>query len=248
VSQADFESWCDENRAVLAARREIEVSLAAASASLSHPGSCGPCLRRTVFTSATDGGELLDDGRIVPNWSEQCVCDCADRLPGRARALLHFVESAGQFGPWTRLITLGPPGPADRRLAALAGTRIPLLRLPARALRLPLEDASAHVVVADSYLHHAPLFDETLAELHRVLAPGGLLAFTVPFPERSPHTVSHADDSRRRVGGKREAHEIGWDILQRLRNAGFAHAAAHGFWSAELGYLGAFNMVLAAYA
>jgi hypothetical protein len=40
----------------------------------------------------------------------------------------------------------------------------------------------------------------------------------------------------------------GWAILQRLRNAGFARAVAHGFWSAELGYLGAFNMVLAAYA
>jgi hypothetical protein len=70
------------------------------------------------------------------------------------------------------------------------------------------------VVVADSYLHHAPLFDETLAELRRVLAPGGLLAFTVRFHGRSPHTVSHTEDSRHgRAGGKGETHEIGWDIL-----------------------------------
>jgi hypothetical protein len=41
-------------------------------------------------------------------------------------------------------------------------------------------------------------------------------------------------------------HQIGWDILDRLKQAGFSDAAAHTYWSHELGYLGPMNMIFSA--
>lgn len=45
----------------------------------------------------------------------------------------------------------------------------------ADAADLPVEDAAADVVVANWMLYHVPDLDAAIAELHRVLRPGGLL-------------------------------------------------------------------------
>jgi hypothetical protein len=89
--------------------------------------------------------------------------------------------------------------------------------------------------------------------LRRVLLPGGRLVFTVPFHDRSAKTVSRLDRLPR-VSGRLPAesggptHQIGWDILDKLRAAGFADARAHTYWSEELGYLGTGNVIFSATA
>lgn len=45
----------------------------------------------------------------------------------------------------------------------------------------PLEDASADLIFANHFLEHADDVVKTLAEVHRVLAPGGRLVVQVPY-------------------------------------------------------------------
>lgn len=49
--------------------------------------------------------------------------------------------------------------------------------LPAEAEALPFEDESFDVVYGHAVLHHLPDLDRAFSELHRVLRPGGVLAF-----------------------------------------------------------------------
>ena len=46
---------------------------------------------------------------------------------------------------------------------------------------MPLEDGEIEVVFGTEVLEHCPDPRAVLAEIHRVLKPGGLLFFTVPF-------------------------------------------------------------------
>ena len=251
VSQAEFVAYRREAQDRLDARHLHEAAEITRDDVLVRGGTCALCLRRAIFASPTAGWERLPDGRRVPDWSEALVCDCADGLSNRARAVVHFAESIAVLRPWTRLLLFGPPHASHRRLVAMAGATTTLGAFQpdaeGRALRLPEADGAFHLAVVVETLHRVPPLDAALAELCRVLAPGGSLAFTAPFRHNAARTVSRADlrraDGRPLALVREAAHELGWDLLDRLRAAGFAHAAAHCYWSGELGYLGAFNMI-----
>ncbi len=255
ISQAEFSEYCRVAQASLDTRYLHETSLTTRDDAVVQLGTCAPCLRRAAFTSDTERWERLADGRRVPEWSDGLACDCADHLSNRWRALLHFAQSAGGLRDWTRLLLLGPATPADVRLTALAGAATWLPHLlagesVASDLRLPAESGAFHLAIAANYLHRVPPLPAAFAELRRVLAPGGSLVFTVPFRYRAARTVSRAlPQTGRPAAEHREAvHEIGWDVLDMLRAAGFGRASVHSYWSNELGYLGPFNMILHAVA
>jgi len=50
----------------------------------------------------------------------------------------------------------------------------------ASATAMPFADASFSTVISNCVIEHIPDLDSALAEIHRVLRPGGRLAFTVP--------------------------------------------------------------------
>ena len=255
VSLAEFEEHCRDQQPRLQARLSYERSLASGEDSIHRDGTCAPCLRTARFISLTAGGEALADGRRLPNWREQLVCDCEDRLDSRSRALLHFLEAETGLRRWSRVLQFGPPGPAARRIAAAAGsvTGIARLGFARGGYRLEAADAAFHLVVSTDYLHRVPPLDPALAELRRVLVPGGRCVFTIPFRERSARTLSRLDGlpllaGRLPTEAGGEVHDIGWDILGRLRAARFTDARAHCYWSDELGYLGAGGMIFSAAA
>jgi SAM-dependent methyltransferase len=189
---------------------------------------------------------------MLPNWREQLACDCEDRLASRPRALLHFLGSVAAAQPWSRALLFGPPAPTDRRVAAMVGAVTAVERLT-EDHRLPLPSGAFHLALASEALHLVPPLDTAMAEIRRVLAPGGEFAFTVPFRNQAAGTQS-ALDRLPRVDGRLpsevgfECHEIGWDILPRLRRAGFAEASAYVYWSRELGYFGPLNVIFGAVA
>ena len=252
ISQAEFNEYCRVAQPVLDTRYLHESSLTTRDDTVLQLGTCAPCLRRAVFTSDTARWERMADGRRIPQWNDALACDCEDALTNRARALLHFVQSAAGLRDWSRLLLFGPAARVDRRLTALAGTTTRLARLlpgeSSGSYRLDAETGSFHLAVAVDYLHRVPPLRAALAELRRVLTPGGSLVLTVPFRYRAARTMTSArlpDVAGRLAVEYREAvHEIGWDVLDLLRSVGFRHAAVHSFWSNELGYLGSFNMIL----
>jgi SAM-dependent methyltransferase len=251
ASQADFIEFRRATQDRLDARYLHETALLTRDDMLSQAGTCAICQRRAVFTSRTTGWDRQPDGSPVPDWGEALVCDCEDRLGNRARAVVHAAQAVCGLRGWTRLLLFGPERAAHRRLAALAAATARVPALPAGeaagSWRLAEVDGAHDLVVAIDCLHHVPPLDDALTEFRRVLAPGGSLLFTVPFQYEAARTVSR--DDLPRVGGRLPAtarapvHAIGWDILARLRDAGFADAVARCYWSAELGYLGAFNMI-----
>ena len=65
---------------------------------------------------------------------------------------------------------------------------------PGNVLEMPYEDGHFDVVLASEILEHVPEDDAAIAELVRILAPGGTLAVTVPrwLPERVCWALSDA--------------------------------------------------------
>ena len=185
VSQSEFTEYCRAVQPALDTRYRHETSLTTRDDCVVQLGTCAPCLRRAAFTSDTAGWERLADGRRVPDWSDGLACDCADGLGSRARGLLHFAQSVAHLRSWSRLLLFGPASQADGRLAAEAGQTSRVLRLlPGGApheWRLPAEDGAFHIAVAADCLHRVPPLRAALAELRRVLSPGGSLVFSVPF-------------------------------------------------------------------
>ena len=255
ISHGEFAAFRRAAQDRLDARYSHEMSLVTHEDVLTLPGTCAPCLRRARFTCDTRGWERPAERRRVPAWDEALVCDCGDALGKRARAVVHFAQSHASLRPWTRLLLFGPPDPSHRRLAALAGETLArsALQPEGDGFRLDVPDGACHLVVAVESLHRVPPLAAALAELRRALVPGGSLVATLPFRHTALATVTRPDLLRpgpHQPGGRlpatvhAPAHEIGWDVLEMLRGAGFADARLHCYWSAELGYLGPFSMIL----
>ncbi|MFF3568001.1 class I SAM-dependent methyltransferase [Nocardia jiangxiensis] len=104
------------------------------------------------------------------------------------------------------------------------------------ALALPYEDGEFDVVIASEILEHIPSDERAIAELVRVLAPGGALVVTVPrwLPERicwlfsdeyhaneGGHVrIYRADELRREIAG----------LGMRFIHSAHAHALHSPYW------------------
>jgi hypothetical protein len=259
VSQAEFDVFRTANQDLLDARYAYEQSPAEQALTI-RPGTCGPCLAPTEFETRDQhefGCFIQTHHALGPsaNWRDGQVCRCPDRLNHRARAMLHLMEHATGLDPWSRIMLLGSKSPLDARLARGRPAPVRQSRLSYRPHGLALEARDrvfTHVVSWD-LLQRVPPLDLMLREVKRVLAASGVFVFTIPFHYRAASTISRLAEIPRRDGMLpaeygTDIHDIGWDILDRLRDAGFTRARAHHYWSDELGYLGAFNMLFTAEA
>jgi SAM-dependent methyltransferase len=91
------------------------------------------------------------------------------------------------------------------------------LRIDLQAIDLP--DASVDLVLTPHVLEHVPETDRALAELRRVLAPGGRAYLQVPLLQgaTAPPTEPEFHDDDTPVFWR-----FGWDLTDRLRAHGFA--------------------------
>ena len=204
--------------------------------------------------------EWSSDGQ--PNWREQLVCPrcglnsrrrfMAQFLRHHARGAVYLYEQVTAFNSWAddaldEVIASEYLGPGVPGGTVIQGVR------HEDALALSLADASLSVLVSNDVFEHVPDIDRALREAARVLAPDGLLLFSIPFHSGRDETVKRAEIRDGRLvdllppvfhgnpisdQGSLVFYDHGWDILDRCLAAGFADACAIGFWSALYGYLG----------
>ena len=119
-------------------------------------------------------------------------------------------DVAGMFA------ALRPEVPAAATAHALRGD----------AYALPFADASFDRVIAAEILEHLPADERAIAELTRVLKPGGLLAVTVPrwLPEQVCWTLSDAYHANE--GGHIRIYRAS-QLRRRLRRSGLAVTGEH---------------------
>jgi hypothetical protein len=250
-SYADYRALSERTRMLTDERLRQEQAMAVPPGEHHRRGTCAPCLRQARFSISTEGGDALGGGMVVPKWPDQLVCDCADRLPNRHRALLHFVQAVVQPAAWHRVLAFGPLDDAYRRVCARIGetTIVPALSAgPGDVPRIAAPSGRAELAICIDHLHRIGPMTTALGELHRTLAPGGMLVFTVPFrwDRLTTRAASASPGGVEASVRAAESHLVGWDILDRLRDAGFVRSRVHVYWSTELGYLGLFNTIFSA--
>jgi SAM-dependent methyltransferase len=244
-------------------RRLIEGALVTAETFLVE-GSCGICRRPSSFW--VDFEYAFPDAPGVPNWRERLCCVSCN-LNNRMRAALHYLDQSLPNGGAvyiTEQTTLLYEMLADRYPGAVGSEFVcdGTARGEANAAGLRFEDvtdlsfasASLDAILTFDVLEHVPDYERAIAEFARCLRPGGHLIMTVPFALSSPTTITRArlkpDGSVEHLlppeihgdplsnDGILAYYNFGWDLLDRVREAGFADVAAHFYWSLELAYLG----------
>lgn len=220
VSLADFRAR-PLPAAEVGARQVADAARAAAGA-LPRPGTCAPCLRAAMLRGP------------------EAACDCADRLSGGDRALLHAAAAELLTRPWSTVLLLGPDTRLRRRIGELAQVAHSFADAAPDGT-LPVGDSSAHLVVAIDVLSRMAQPAAALAELRRAAAAGACLLANLAFnPDRA-----RTEARRRAVGGgatlsPTTVQDIGWDVVGITRAAGWAEASLLQIWSDELGYPGMF--------
>ncbi len=135
------------------------------------------------------------------------------------RRVLHLAPEASFYRQWR-----GMPGYVA---ADLARTRTSERRVDITAIDFP--DASFDLIICNHVLEHVADDRRGIAELHRVLAPGGTAIVSVPIePDRQatwtpPPEMPKADIER--LCGYGHLRLYGRDFEDLLRGAGFAVAA-----------------------
>jgi len=234
--RAEFVEYMRHSATLRGDRWLYEQSLATPDDEVVVHGTCGVCLTEASFTASTRSGDPVAGGR-VPNWREELVCDCKQRLSNRQRALLHYLLTTDVLHPWTRVLGLGDHGALFPVFKSLS----PGLTCWSGSIdRLPRDQQSKcvapyHLVISVEQLDSTWMQREPITALAAQLIEGGRLVFTTPFD-----VASDGDPKGPGVG------PIGWNILQNLRDYGFSDAKACLYWSEEFGYLGPLNFIFEA--
>jgi len=237
ASQDEFNAWSQSERPVFDQRWLYEQQQIKDGLSAVREGTCGLCLAPTVFRA--------DAPAEARNWREELQCDCPMHLSNRERAILHFMQSRGAIVPGRQFALTGRESQIE---AKLLDWGYEVLRVP-RLLggRLRVETGWADLVICADHLHHIPPVVGFVREIARAVRAGGDRCLTVPFDVNSPITKSRVIElPRGAVESAEPLHLFGWDLLDLLRDLGFAEVAANFYWSDEFGYLGPFNMIISA--
>ena len=158
--------------------------------------------------------------------SESAICPSCG-ASARDRFVYHCFVSRQPYRPGLRVLETSPRMGDDYRRAMrervtytasdfdLQSHRADIA-IDLQAIDLP--DASLDTIVSAHVLEHVPDYERALAELHRVLAPGGHLFLMVPLQQgrTAPPTTPEFHEDNTPVHWR-----FGLDLTDRLRDAGF---------------------------
>lgn len=160
-------------------------------------------------------------------------CPRCDALERHRLVWLFLRERTDLFRTPHRLLLIAPEDPLQRQLVRVAGLTLvsgdldsPLAMSRLDLQRLPFRDATFDAALASHVLEHVADAHVALAELRRVLRPGGWAVLQSPLDPARATTfedplVTTPDDRLRVFGQADHARIFGRDYPDWLRAAGF---------------------------
>lgn len=276
-SQSEFIRKKSTLTGVESARRGVEDMLVTQDDPFRVPGYCVVCGRHDEFiVSSMYSPGNYTDGRPVPNWREHLNCSCGltnrlratlhvmqQHMPPTQADCIYLTEQATPLFTWfsERYDNVWGSeffGPDQIGGAEVKGYRHEDIQ------NLSFPDKSFDLIISLEVLEHVPFPDTAFRQLRRCLRDGGAALITAPFKETDSH-----DEIRARMtdtgeiehllapeyhgnpvdmeGGALCFRYFGWDMLDRLKAAGFSRAEVVFYWSRRYGYLGNTNAIILAY-
>ena len=184
---------------------------------------CGWALR-----SFTARGSVLQ--RTVDGYCPRCDAKARHR-----RIWLYLSRHTDLWSGRQRLLEIAPVWAFSRRFRAMDAIHYtgvdlraagPHVTVVGDVAALPLDDASVDNVLCVHVLEHVARDRQAMAELHRVLAPGGWALISVPLrldrPTYEDVTVTEPRDRLRLFGEEDHVRLYGLDLRDRLEAAGFS--------------------------
>jgi SAM-dependent methyltransferase len=175
-------------------------------------------------------------GAIDRQQGQRCVsCGCSLRASVLARGIACALGETGPLRglhrPGLRVLEVNGAAQLSEHLARLGRTT--RAEYPSVDLQsLPYADGSFDMVVHSDTLEHVPDAASGLRECRRVLAPGGVLAMTVPIvPDRATRTRVGLPES---FHGSRETRDAGMRVWWEFGADAWVMVARAGFGRIEL--------------
>ncbi|MDA8418965.1 MAG: methyltransferase domain-containing protein [Desulfobacteraceae bacterium] len=265
ANQPEFAAWRQGQELASIARQAYDCL---ATAKWEFPGFCAVCGRDSVFAPRQDSPPAETGNLREEMLCRSCGLNNRQRLLFAAmretvaansdRRRIYLYEQASPFFSEATARLKGcqvtgseylGPGLASGELAN--GIR------HEDALSLSFADHSFDLLIAGDVFEHVPKIEPALKEAFRVLAPGGRLLFTVPFDVQAPTSRQRAvltsggpnllmpaiyHGNPIDANGSLVYYDFGWDLLNMLRQAGFARVRCLCRWEAATGHLGTDNL------
>lgn len=209
-----------------------------------------------------------------PQWRESLVCPVT-ALSNRVRAAYHALHSELALAHDAAIYLTENTTPFFRFMSAKYretvgseflgdvpnGTLTPDGVRSEDLTRLTFPGQTFDAIFCLEVLEHVPDYPSALAEMQRVLKPGGVLALTAPFTWRAHNLKRAFVDDRGHIVHIEEPEyhgdpisegpvlcywHFGFELLDDLRAAGFSDAYVGAYHSETFGYLGGIQAVIIA--
>jgi SAM-dependent methyltransferase len=229
--------------------------------------SCLCCNRTTKMLVDLRYGSEQADGTRIPNWRERLVCSGCG-MNNRQRLVARLLEQATTTGLSPSIYLMEQVTPISSWVAHLPGRKVHGSEYlghqytggeQVRGVRhedvmnLSYPDESFDLIVSNDVLEHIPDPRRAFRECFRVLKPEGAVLATFPFHVGKDETVVRARLAGNGIehllppeyhgnplssDGSLVFHDFGWDVLDMMKDAGFASADCEMYSSDEFGHLG----------
>ena len=232
-------------------------------------GFCCVCGTHTRFlTSFMYSTGNTPDGRLMPNWREHMQCEHCG-LVNRMRAGLHVLHTYAQPETGSKIyiterLTKTYQWLAERYPNLQGSEYFGPSHIPGSivdgirhedVMNLSFPDGTFDRILSFDVLEHVPDPNSAFRALCRVLKPGGVVIFSVPFSSGSATDIVRATIEEDGAvthylpaeyhgnpvdpeGGALCYRYFGWEMLDKLRSVGFRNVRCLAYWSEEQGYLG----------